>query len=80
MILGISLFSTVGIAMGAARHPPLGDQGASHLSQSSLKVPKIAVPQLFSDVLIDVDDFEGWKVRGTGLGELSVFDTARRSK
>ncbi len=63
-ILGLSVFCGAGIAVGAEN---------SSSSQSSLQSPAITVVQLFSDVLIDVDDFEGWKVRGTGLGELSVW-------
>ncbi len=77
-ILGVSVFCWAGIAMGAENSSSSEPQAtatpqSAHARHSSLKAPEITVVQLFSDVLIDVDDFEGWKVRGTGLGELSVW-------
>jgi formylglycine-generating enzyme required for sulfatase activity len=45
----------------------------SRTLEALLKAPTMTVTQLFSEVLIDPDDYEGWQVGGQGLGELAVW-------
>jgi hypothetical protein len=35
--------------------------------------PEITVPELFTNVLLETEDYKGWKVTGEGMGQLIVW-------
>ncbi|MEO5969224.1 MAG: hypothetical protein ABIQ95_04790 [Bdellovibrionia bacterium] len=47
--------------------------GGAKRKTLEVSVPEITVVELFSNLLIDTDDYEGWKVTGEGMGQLVVW-------
>lgn len=65
--VGVAAVNTVGTPSEVSSNSVLVD------SRTSLTPVRITVSELFGEIAIDHDDFQGWKPAGQGLGKLGVW-------